>query len=774
MTGLLQFITLQLNSLILTGALNGIELHKLVKETYEKMQPQNRTLEDQALYCFDAALWEFCSHYGYEYDAYAIYETFCTDIESIKKINSTSYQHVILKAATGIADLTSEQVENWSYFINKVIAEKKLTILSAYLTRVHESVHGTHMPRILTELAPRPPVEQQLVSRDEEKTSILSVLEERQKLVLVNGLGGVGKSTVCKELFYFLYQNSSCPLAWVTYNGKSLSDDFINQFYYPEQLLERKERLAYFLQTEISENAVIFVDNLNVRDIDDPFIQVLERAKCAVICTSRVTDYKYFVTIPVSLFKTDKCIQLFKIYANIPLETTCFDEVISQIVRKVAEHTLTIEILGKLASAENLTPADILAQLEEKGINLEGTVEVNLNEDTLVGHLCKIFPVNKLRKEHKYILSHFANCPLEQIPKLIKDWLGIVNHSNINYLKKYGWFVENTDSFYMHPIIKEVVKRICRLHTRDYETLIENLKNFTQYNRNVGIAPVLPYFPYIKSVLNNIDGNISPSTAYLFFNSACIEELAGNYENAIELFKKSLNIWENPEIRKFDISNIYMNTRKANINVQIGACFYYLGDTETARSWYDKTFYMTAPYKDKELSVQMYSNYALTYQKDLKNAAHQPNVSLSRRLADKMLSYFQKTVFHFQKLKKKDEFMARALYNLGNAYADLEEYQSAVNYLKQSLEIRQKLLGPLSPILEKTYYDLGRAFTGLAAQQVSSISKCVKYKIAFIYLRACQKICQKNTPKKINSTNLEETELSMLECEARLSDLKRH
>lgn len=312
------------------------------------------------------------------------------------------------------------QTANSDWFVAAEIIDTIIHEFKTELKKQQEEISANDpIPRILTELAPRPPIDEQLISREDETASILELIDKENKLVLVNGLGGVGKSTVCKELFYYLKNNdaNSRKLAWVTYNGKSLFDDFVDQFYYPERFTERKEKIKYFLQTGIDQDAIIFVDNLNARDVEEPFIQVLERARCNVVCTSRVTDYKYFKIVPVTLFDLEKCIKLYKGYAGIPEQNTGYDDFIEQIVKRVGLHTLTIEILGKITAAEELNPEKLLEQLTVKGINLEGTVEVDLKEDTLIGHLCKIFPVDKLNKEQKYILAHFANCPLEQIPK---------------------------------------------------------------------------------------------------------------------------------------------------------------------------------------------------------------------------------------------------------------------------------------------------------------------------------------------------------------------
>ncbi len=777
-----------------------------------KLREKNNTLGKEAIYCYVESYRRFCDAKGivFRYDVRRLIEGLTKQYD-VKALDTVRFNKLILDYLCNDGS-SSIDYQLWEQIIDVTIAENGLTVLHTFLMQRSLRVVNCEYPRFLTELAPRPPMESQFVEREDECRRILDLINQEKKLVLVNGLGGVGKSTVCKELFYYLKEEKDIILAWVTYNGESLEGDFIKQFYYPETLRERENNLKYILETEMDETAIIFVDNLNVREIDDPFISVLQRANCCVVCTSRVTDYNYFTHVPIDFFETEKCIKLFKSYAEISLNDTSYDEAIKDIVMCVGKHTLTIEILAKIALAEQILPNELAEQLHEKGIDVEGIVDVELKENTLVGHLCRIFPVSNLNDEERYILAHFANCPLEQIPKNIIKWLGLKSRRSVNVLIKYGWFIENDNSFYMHPIITEVVKRICTLNSRDYDILIYNLDVMSCYDRNLGVAHVLPYYQYIRKVIEVNADKIDKSIAHLCFNLGVVDEQTKNYDRAIELFEMAIRMWSTMIEGGDENEIIYLNTRIANTNVQIGSCYYYMSTEgvadvtkrveelrkeleymvgvesvamrsalkkeiaklendkkhyvhlyQLAREWYDKTNVLQGKYDDVELEKQLPNNYALTYKYEYEA---DPN-NTSKNILYRSLELFYSTVVGFQKLHKVDEFMAVAYRNIGDLYYCMEKHNIAIFYYNKALIISRRQVSPYLPNLGKNYMQLGDTFMQIAIsiELKSKVARLVKLKVAFGYYQKAHLIANENFRKGVNMVNLRRLEDQMLMCE---------
>lgn len=711
-------------------------------------------------------------------------------LETIK--NSKAFQlERILDCYNLLIALQQQQFEDTSW---KKSISSQLHTLTKQFTASPKTT-----PRIFTVLAPRPPKSEYLISRELIKESIMKHIADKNHLILVNGMGGIGKSTVCKDLFHEFYTQSNMPLAWIDYTGSSLEDDFITQFFYPENELERKHKIKYFLHTEIDPNAIIFIDNLNASRLEDPFIEVLTNARCTIVCTSRNDSYDHFVPIKIDSLSINDCIYLYEKYAHIdydksdlPKET--YRKTIETIITKVGRHTLTIEILGKIAYCEELTPDEILRQLEAKGIDMEGFAEMNLDENTLVGHLSKIFSVDKLDAQKKYILGHLAHCPNEQIPKEIKKWISASTNYDIKYLIKHGWFLEHEHTYYMHPIIKETVKKTCILHYQDYIPLLNSLSKLSMYDRNAGIKKALPYLSYMQCIIKQVENEINPDIAWIYFNLGWMYRLLGEHFTAIECFKKAIAQWTAPQMldakNLFDRSSpsdieelekevsklplnaqvyqkhsMYIHTRMVNIFVQIGSTYQQLGDTFSARSWYDKMKQFQGLYFDPELDAQIYNNYALTYQIDYKNRKEQHGDSKDLdHIKQKAIDCFEQTILEFRKLKKQDEFMALAIRNAGAFYLECGEIQTAIAYLQDALKIRNPILSPDSPDRERNYYDLGTAYFLFGKQQTDIKMQLENYQTAYKYYMLCHKICKENAKDKINKISLSILERDIEEC----------
>ncbi len=73
-----------------------------------------------------------------------------------------------------------------------------------------------------------PPKTSRFIGREEELQELDNKLKEKDRVVLVNGLGGIGKTEVCRHYFW---ENSSqyTALGWINYLG-SLKESFATQF----------------------------------------------------------------------------------------------------------------------------------------------------------------------------------------------------------------------------------------------------------------------------------------------------------------------------------------------------------------------------------------------------------------------------------------------------------------------------------------------------------------------------------------------------------------
>lgn len=180
---------------------------------------------------------------------------------------------------------------------------------------------------------------------------------------------------------------------------------------------------------------------------------------------------------------------------------------------------------------------------------------------------------------------------------------------------------------------------------------------------------------------------------------------------------------------------------------------------------------MKGKYDDNELAAQIYSNYALTYQKDCKDFMKDGRKNVASKMSKKTIEYFKKTIVEFEKLKKKDDFMAIALRNIGSMYLDVSNYQQAIMYLEKALIIHMRSKSVHLTNLERYYYNLAKAFEGLADELNTKQECLVKYKIAISYYQKCHFICVENYKNKVNRVDLEELENNLEECKRKYKNI---
>lgn len=218
-----------IGGLDIAGLIAGYYADKALDKIGEKIKKQS--LEEQTVHCLDKALENFCQLEQIEYDMSAVGETFFSEMVRLDTFFTEEFLEDALRKATGL-EIGEQQKKNWLFCLKKTISEENVDILYRFLiiNGVIRKSSEKEYPHILTAKAAVPPEE--YLEREEYET-IIKKMEENKRLVLVNGLGGIGKSTVCKKLFQKFVNEEDCTVGWIIYNGQDLKEDFRKQLFFP-------------------------------------------------------------------------------------------------------------------------------------------------------------------------------------------------------------------------------------------------------------------------------------------------------------------------------------------------------------------------------------------------------------------------------------------------------------------------------------------------------------------------------------------------------------
>ena len=143
---------------------------------------------------------------------------------------------------------------------------------------IHNSVHHHHtkpkLPKELTIQIPKINLGD-IIGREEEIAELHQSLFENKQVVLVNGLGGIGKTTL-SQAYLTKYADQYQHLMWVTVSGTSLESDFINAV-----LLDK----TFGIKTEGKEVTDIFHEILyNLKALEtQPNLLILDNADATLI-----------------------------------------------------------------------------------------------------------------------------------------------------------------------------------------------------------------------------------------------------------------------------------------------------------------------------------------------------------------------------------------------------------------------------------------------------------------------------------------------------------
>lgn len=322
-------------------------------------------------------------------------------------------------------------------------------------------------------------------NREKELKDLQKIINANERLILINGFGGIGKSAIAKELFHRIHQNYSFA-GFIPFNS-NLSDSINIHFhsqsfpweYIVENPSERIRAICNFLQDE-SGAKLLIIDNYELYDSEDDLLNALsKKTNLTIIITSRSSKIENYTTYTIDTLSNEECKDLFIEYyvKNGGILRESDQEIVDKMVQLVHRHTLSIELLAKTA-CECPYKLDEFYKKIAQSFACYDDVEVRTEtaEATIKNHLKSLFDWHSLStwgdkaNELLRILRNISLMPSVKIPSDVSSWIAC-EHRNLIQLDKSGWlsFDRTEKTFYMHPLIKEIL-----------------LMDFDKYEENIG------------------------------------------------------------------------------------------------------------------------------------------------------------------------------------------------------------------------------------------------------------------------------------------------
>ena len=266
--------------------------------------------------------------------------------------------------------------------------------------------------------------------RENELKEIHKLLFQGENLLLlVNGEGGIGKTTLAAK-YYQQYDAEYQHLAWV-FAERNLTDALLILagnlgIEFPPEM-ESKERLALQLQKmrNLPKPCLLVIDNANELAALETHYQALRSCpNFHILLTSRISEFEKITPLKIEGLPPAQALALFK--SHYPKHSATEDALFYAIHTAVGANTLLLELIAKNLRANNQLKthyalADLAADIQQGLLNMRHSKAVLTDwykggKASVKDIFFTLYDLSGLSVEERALLSVFAVLPAEAIP----------------------------------------------------------------------------------------------------------------------------------------------------------------------------------------------------------------------------------------------------------------------------------------------------------------------------------------------------------------------
>ena len=569
------------------------------------------------------------------------------------------------------------------------------------------------VPKELNEL-PNPPIE--FIGRAFDLSSTVELLQGGNQVLLLNGIGGIGKTTLAKKYLHSQYDNYNY-IAWISVlqEGSEKKEGFQSAaealggdpdlfenlgipFDLEQNAQVRTQQILKALKQLPGKNLLV-IDNagFSLKEIRS---QLPKPPTWHILVTSR-KEIPGLYQKQIDELPPDQALMLF--YAYYPQGHTVEDE-IKSLIAYIGYHTLTIELLAKTCR-NNLSanPSHLLKKLEEKQfeeISQKAWSEHSDRDIEVYGYLLAIFDSTELEPKEREILTQLSVLPSEEytwelllsVFQIEKEKEKVFDEALRGLMKK-GWVIGG-DSLKVHQMIQEVIRNKFPPTEESCMDIIQGVRGLLSIDQNKD-NPIekFPLIVYGEAILSHIEGG-GKEINTLKNNLATIYKALGRYEQAAQLLEAALesdrtNFGEQHHtvaIRRSNLATVYQDLGRYEQAAQL---------LEVALESDRTNFGERHP----NVAIRS-SNLALVYQAlgRYKQAAQLLEAALES----------DRTNFGEQ-----HPTVAISRSNLALVYKDLGRYEQAAQLLEVALESDRTNFGEQHPTVARSHSNLATIYKAL-------------------------------------------------------------
>lgn len=606
------------------------------------------------------------------------------------------------------------------------------------------------IPKILT----APPLKNELIiGRQDELKKIDLQISGRTSVVLVNGIGGIGKSTIAEE-YWEATKDQYTHMAWISAQEGDLRLSLLSNLTVPLKLEDEFAQISSnetklcklrIRLNELSRNpCLIVIDNANSLEELNNHKGWLDQLGWHILITSRSAPDSYKL-LEVEELQMPQCKEMFLRYYQEERRAIDFEEdsALDALLNKADRHTLMVEILAKVGRVRKIEILELLRDwenLELKTLSLQFKVTTNHRrfagmegEERLLQHMLALLRPLDLEEPFQNILRCFSLFPTYGVGMpTLGHLFSVSNENQIQFeedlirLVKDGWLQGRNGNFKMHPLIQKLVIEHLQPNSDSCEQLLECLQKRLELHLNeahqwVDIASIISSKCSGDSkTLALLHGRISERTSEIGREDLCIQHLKkaidqfdkvgdlenygralsrlgdkyqefGIYTEALVLFEKRLKLAESLTLQ-YSTEIGYKNGLAISY-CKLGDLYHKMGNSSEELRYYEK--YRSIVFdleKENPEANEFKENLAIAYSKLGDYNSQTGELKKAQDFYEKSLTLIQ---FLFNKETSEEKILnslAACFSKLGDLNYDLEYYKKAEEFYIESYELAKLLL----------------------------------------------------------------------------------
>lgn len=592
------------------------------------------------------------------------------------------------------------------------------------LPAIHAKYYPGYVPKDLTTI---PPIDKnEVVGRDKDLESIKELIKADRPLLLVNGLGGIGKTTLAKYYVQDAYANYD-HVAWIT-----MSEDLPSAFLSNPLLLKRlglaspsEEERKYIVDIccaklkELPGDNLLVIDNAT-QSIEAYSAQLGSLSKWKVLLTSR-EELKRLKANPYRLDVLD-WEDAMKLFREHYLLETVQDDDLKKVLTLIGRHTMIIKILAKTFEAAGRTFAQMRERLESKGLKFsliqtddpdyqiwdaQKKAMVHIEQANIDQWVKTIFTWDEatMTQDEETILMYFSVLPsynygIEFLVGLFQKFEEPEREQLINILNSLankGWIdkiANDSITYKCHAVVQHAVREKTRPNWENCMVVIRSVITLIRIDETQD-NPVdkFPFAELADSLLQYIEGN-KGNRSLLLNEAGLLQQHLGDYSKAKSLLESALSMG----IKEHGEDHPDVAASRSNLAL----VYQDLGNFEKARELLDAALNSNLNHfgEDHPIIATTRSNLAVVYQ----------DLGYFEKARELLETALDSDIKHFGEQHPK---VATLRSNLAVVYRNLGKFEKARELLEAALDSDLKHFGELHPNIARCNSNLAQVYKSL-------------------------------------------------------------